>query len=423
MSSELAADRLIRTEIAGVPVTELVEQFGTPTYVYDAATICERIDSLRSFDVIRYAQKACSNLGVLDLMRRQGVVVDAVSAGEIQRALAAGYQAQSEPSEIVYTADIFDHDALQMVIDLGIAVNAGSPDMIDQLGQLAPGRNITLRINPGFGHGLSQKTNTGGEHSKHGIWHEQLEDCLGRADRHGLGVTGLHMHIGSGTDMEHLAKVCGAMEQAALRAGRSVTTISAGGGIPIPYRAEDAPVDLLGYYDQWDAHRKRLEQEYGHRVTLEIEPGRYLVAESGYLISEIRAVKRTGNNVFYLVDAGFNNLARPVMYGAYHPMSIAPRDGDTRRGLHDVVVGGPLCESGDIFTQEEGGYVSRRCLPEASVGDYLVIECAGAYGFVMSSNYNSKPMSAEVLIRDGATHLVRARQSYEDLMRGESIPT
>ncbi len=413
---------LLRTEIAGTPVRELVERFGTPTFVYDAATILQRIESLRQFDVIRYAQKACSNLAILDLMRRQGVLVDAVSAGEIQRALRAGYQPGGSPPQIVYTADIFDHDSLRMVLEHDLHVNCGSPDMIDQLGQVAPGKNISLRINPGFGHGLSQKTNTGGEHSKHGIWHEQLEDCLVRADRQGLGVTGLHMHIGSGTDMEHLARVCGAMHQAAMRAGRSVTSVSAGGGIPIPYRATEQHVDLDRYYQQWDAQRQLLEGSFGHAVTLEIEPGRYLSAESGYLISEIRAVKRTGANVFYLLDAGFNNLARPVLYGAYHPMSVVPRDGDVQRPVHDVVVGGPLCESGDIFTQEEGGYVRTRSLPVASVGDWLVIECAGAYGFVMSSNYNSKPLAAEVLLRDGAAHVIRARQTYEDLMRSESIP-
>ncbi|HRX81847.1 MAG TPA: diaminopimelate decarboxylase, partial [Pirellulaceae bacterium] len=132
--------------------------------------------------------------------------------------------------------------------------------------------------------------------------------------------------------------------------------------------------------------------------------------------------KKMGGNTFYVVDAGFNNLARPIMYGSYHPISVAPATGDTQRGSHDVVVGGPLCESGDIFTQEEGGFVAKRSLPVASVGDYLVIECAGAYGFVMSSNYNSKPMAAEVLIQDEQAHLVRARQTYDDLLRGEAIP-
>jgi diaminopimelate decarboxylase len=139
------------------------------------------------------------------------------------------------------------------------------------------------------------------------------------------------------------------------------------------------------------------------------------------VITEIRAIKRMGGNTFYLVDAGFNTLARPVLYGAYHPMSLAPGDA-TRRAERDVVVGGPLCESGDIFTQDEGGVVRTERLPEAKVGEFLVIERAGAYGFVMSSNYNSKPQPAEVLVRDGKAHLVRARQSLADLVRGESIP-
>jgi diaminopimelate decarboxylase len=424
----------LRKQIAGVSVAKLAERFGTPTYVYDAAKIVERVNDLKQFDVIRYAQKACSNIAILDLVRRHGVVVDAVSAGEVHRAQAAGYRAggkgtggdgsRSVPTthpEIVYTADIFDREALDTVVRLGIPVNCGSPDMIDQLGARAPGTNITLRINPGFGHGHSQKTNTGGEQSKHGIWHEQLDDCLRRADQHGLAVSGIHMHIGSGTDFEHLAQVCGAMEKAARTVGRSITTISAGGGLPTPYREGQIYVDIDQYFRLWDGTRKRLESEFGHAVSLEIEPGRYLVAESGYLISEIRAIKQMGSNTFYLLDAGFNNLARPILYGAYHPMSVCPANGASDRPMRNVVVGGPLCESGDIFTQEEGGFVCQRPLPAAEVGDYLVIERAGAYGFVMASNYNSKPLSAEVMIQAGQPHLVRSRQTLDDLVRGETL--
>lgn len=415
--------RPLRTQIAGQNIRDLAERFGTPTYIYDAAKIVERVNDLKQFDVIRFAQKACSNIAILDLVRRQGVVVDAVSVGEIHRALKAGYKAGGREGhpEIVYTADIFDREALETVVRLGIPVNCGSPTMIDQLGERAPGSNITLRINPGFGHGHSQKTNTGGEQSKHGIWHEELEDCLRRADRHGLAISGVHMHIGSGTDLEHLAQVCGAMEKAALIVGRSITTISAGGGLPTPYREGQAYVDLDQYFKLWDACRKRLEDQFGHQLTLEIEPGRYLVAESGYLLTEIRAVKRMGANKFYLLDAGFNNLARPILYGAYHPMSICPAHDSGERPLQDVVVGGPLCESGDIFTQEEGGFVCQRPLPAANVGDYLVIERAGAYGFVMASNYNSKPLAAEVLIQDGQPRLIRHRQTLDDLIRGEVI--
>jgi diaminopimelate decarboxylase len=414
---------LIRTTIAGVSVGELAQRFGTPTYVYDAAKIRERLADLASFDYVRYAQKACSNIAILDLVRRAGALVDTVSAGEIHRAMAAGYKAAGDPPPIVYTADIFDRDSLNQVIEHGIHVNCGSPDMIDQLGERASGRNITLRINPGFGHGHSQKTNTGGEQSKHGIWHEQLPDCLRRADHHGLGITGLHMHIGSGTDLEHLQQVCNSMDRAAREVGRTITTISCGGGLPVPYRADQGYVDLAKHFELWDALRNRLADAFGHNIKLEIEPGRYVVAESGYLITEIRAVKQMGGNLYYLLDAGFNNLARPILYGAYHPMSIAPTTGDgAGRQLLDVVVGGPLCESGDIFTQQEGGYVCTRKLPAAQVGEHLIMEVAGAYGFVMSSNYNSKPLAAEVLIDGGQPHLIRARQTFADLIRGETIP-
>jgi diaminopimelate decarboxylase len=412
----------VRTEIAGVSVFELARQFGTPTYVYDAAMIRRRIADLAAFDVVRYAQKACSNLAILGLVRREGTLVDTVSAGEIRRALAAGYSPVGDPPPIVYTADIFDAESLDLCVEHNIHVNCGSPDMIDQLGGRAPGRSLTLRVNPGFGHGHSQKTNTGGKQAKHGIWHEQIGQCVERAARHRLTVAGLHVHIGSGTDLEHLSQVCGALERAAAEVGPSLISVSVGGGLPTIYRATDSYVDLAAYFALCDAMRKRLQERFGHALRLEIEPGRYLVAESGYLVAEIRAVKRQDDNTFYLLDAGFNNLARPILYGAYHPMSIVPADGDIRRPEQDVIVGGPLCESGDIFTQEEGGFVSIRRLPEANVGDLLVIECAGAYGFVMGSNYNSRPLAAEVLVCDGRPRLIRRRQTFDDLIRGEEIP-
>jgi diaminopimelate decarboxylase len=411
-----------RTHIAGVAVAEIASQFGTPTFVYDAAMIRQRIADLAAFDVVRYAEKACSNLAILDRIRRAGALVDTVSAGEIRRALAAGYAPTGDPPPIVYTADIFDAESLAVCVEQNIHVNCGSPDMIDQFGRAAPGRELTLRINPGFGHGHSLKTNTGGKQAKHGIWHAQIAECLQRAKDFNLRVSGLHMHIGSGTDLEHLALVCAAMEHAAAVVGPAIRSISAGGGLPTVYRPSDAAIDLGAYASLWTATRQRLQERFAHPVRLEVEPGRYLTAESGYLVAEIRAVKRQDDNTFYLLDAGFNNLARPILYGAYHPMSVVPADGDTARPEQDVIVGGPLCESGDIFTQEDGGIVVSRRLPEAKVGDLLVIECAGAYGFVMGSNYNSRPLAAEVLIEDGRCHLVRRRQTFDDLIRGETIP-
>ena len=427
---------LIRHTIAGASVAELARTHGTPLYVYDAEMIRRRCRDLAAWDTVRFAQKACSNLAVLALMRSEGVMVDAVSTGEIHRALVAGYgpHAGRESSDglppvhpIVYTADIFDRESLDAVATLGIHVNCGSADMIEQLAERVPGAAITLRVNPGFGHGHSQKTNTGGEGSKHGIWHEEIPDVLRRAEWAGLAVTGLHMHIGSGTDLAHLAEVADSLERVAVEIGRSLTTISAGGGLPVPYKPGEVHADLSGYFTLWDAARKRLEDRFGHRLRLEIEPGRYLTAESGFVITEVRAVKKQGARKYLLVDAGFNTLARPVLYGSYHPMSLCPLDGSAAPAAgamaetEEVAVGGPLCESGDIFTQTDGGFVATRALPAARVGDLLVIEIAGAYGFVMASNYNSKPLPAEVLVDGGRARVVRHRQTPEDLVRGETV--
>ena len=420
----------IRHTIAEASVRHLAETFGTPLYVYDAEMIRRRCRDLAAWDTVRFAQKACSNLAVLNLVRQEGVMVDAVSTGEIQRALAAGYAAHASREAaadglppvhpIVYTADIFDRESLDAVARLGIHVNCGSSDMIEQLAERVPGANITLRVNPGFGHGHSQKTNTGGEGSKHGIWHEEIPEVLRRAEWAGLAVSGLHMHIGSGTDLAHLAEVAEALERVAVEIGRSLTMISAGGGLPVPYKPGEEHADLSGYFTLWDATRKRLEDRFGHRIRLEIEPGRYLTAEAGSLVTEVRAVKHQGTRKYILVDAGFNTLARPVLYGSYHPMSLAPA-GDAREETEEVAVGGPLCESGDIFTQADGGFVATRALPRAAVGDYVVIEIACAYGFVMASNYNSKSLPAEVLVDGGQPRLVRARQTPDDLMRGETV--
>lgn len=421
----------IRRQFAGIDLQELAKIHGTPLYAYDASVIRQRCADLRDWDTIRFAQKACSNLAILDLVRREGVLVDAVSHGEIARAIAAGYSTKSVPAEedhliaadpIVYTADIFDHQSLDAVVRHGIHVNCGSADMLEQLAQRVPGANVTLRVNPGFGHGHSQKTNTGGEGSKHGIWHEAIPDVLQRAEWAGLAVTGLHMHIGSGADLDHLATVAQSLEKTAHNIGRSLTTISAGGGLPVPYRKGEHRADLSEYFRLWDATRKRLEDSFGHRIRLEIEPGRYLTAEAGILVTEVRAIKRQGSTKYLLVDAGFHTLARPVLYGSYHPMNLCPTSTTPPDELEAVAIGGPLCESGDIFTQEEGGFVSTRELPPARVGDLLVIGVAGAYGFVMASNYNSKPFPAEVLIDGGKSQLVRTRQTAEDLFSGESIP-
>ena len=404
---------------------QLAQTHGTPLWVYDAATIRQRIAELRAFDTIRFAQKANSNLHLLALMRAEGVKVDAVSLGEIERALAAGFRPGTHEvdghgeAEIVFTADLIDRATLAKVVAEQIPVNAGSIDMLEQLGAASPGHRVWLRINPGFGHGHSNKTNTGGEHSKHGIWHADLAPALQAITRHGLHLVGLHMHIGSGVDYHHLQQVCDAMVAMVAKLDRPIEAISAGGGLSIPYRAGEPRIDTAHYFELWDGARRRIAQAQGRPLKLELEPGRYLVAESGVLVAEVRATKAMGSRFFALVDAGFNELMRPAMYGAHHGIELIASD-DTPRAERETVVAGPLCESGDVFTQGDGGTVLSRTLPQARVGDLLVFHDAGAYGASMSSNYNSRPLTAEVLVDGNRTRLIRRRQTIGELLALES---
>ncbi|PHM33499.1 diaminopimelate decarboxylase [Xenorhabdus innexi] len=405
--------------------------YGTPLWVYDSDTIVRQIGKLKQFDVIRFAQKACSNTHILRLMREQGIKVDSVSLGEIERAIHAGFQPGRDKSEIVFTADLIDEETLERVIELDIPVNAGSIDMLEQIGQRQPEHPVWLRINPGFGHGHSQKTNTGGENSKHGIWYQDLPLALEKIHQYNLNLVGLHMHIGSGVDYQHLANVCNAMAEQVVLCGMDIQAISAGGGLSIPYKDGEEAVDTSHYYSLWHEARQRIEQHLGHRIKLEIEPGRFLVAEAGVLMAEVRAVKSMGSRHYVLADAGFNDLMRPAMYGSYHHISVLSDDRDEKcsdigenrnsAGLRETLVAGPLCESGDVFTQLEGGEVIPRMLPDVSVGDYLIFHDTGAYGASMSSNYNSRPLIPEVLFVEGKPRLIRRRQTIEELLLLEAV--
>ncbi|KVJ35375.1 diaminopimelate decarboxylase [Enterobacter cloacae] len=411
--TDLNADNLLR----------LPAEFGCPVWVYDAQIVREKIAALHQFDVVRFAQKACSNIHILRLMREQGVKVDSVSLGEIERALAAGYDPKTDPDAIVFTADLIDDATLARVHELQIPVNAGSVDMLEQLGQVSPGHRVWLRVNPGFGHGHSQKTNTGGENSKHGIWYADMPAALEGLQRYNLKLVGIHMHIGSGVDYGHLEQVCGAMVRQVIDFGQDLEAISAGGGLSIPYREGEEAIDTDHYYGLWSAARDKVAAHVGHPVKLEIEPGRFLVAESGVLVAQVRSVKEMGSRHFVLIDAGFNDLMRPSMYGSYHHISALAADGRdlTDAPRIDTVVAGPLCESGDVFTQQEGGKVETRALPEVKPGDYLVLHDTGAYGASMSSNYNSRPLLPEVLFDNGKARLIRRRQTIQELLALELV--
>lgn len=398
-------------------VQRAARSVGTPFWLYEAEPMRERVRRLQAFDCIRFAQKANSNIHVLRVLRALNVVLDAVSLGEIERALRAGFAPGTAAHEVVFTADVIDQATLARVVELKIPVNCGSPDMLAQVGRVAPGHPVWLRINPGFGHGHNRKTNTGGPLSKHGIWHEGLEDALRLVDEHRLSLIGLHMHIGSGVDYTHLHQVCDSMLSAVRRLKRPIHAISAGGGLSVPYQSGEPEVDIDKYYAAWNETRLEVERIVGNKVRLELEPGRYLTGNAGVLVAEVRAVKHVAENYFVLLDAGFNELARPVLYGSHHDICfLTPAGAPVTGPVRPVAVAGPLCEAGDVFTQQDGGFVTFRQLPLPQVGDLTVVRDTGAYGATMSSNYNSRPLAPELMLDQGRLTVIRRRQAIEQLL-------
>lgn len=394
-------------------LAKLAREHGTPLYVYDAATIERRVRDLAGFDRVRFAQKANSNLSVLEVVRLAGAFVDAVSAGEVERALRAGF----DPRTVVYTADLFDRAALSAIAKHRVPVNLGSPFQVEQYAALGVGREITLRVNPGFGHGHGRKVNTGGESSKHGIWHTELPAVVERARLAGLSVRGLHVHIGSGSDFENLAQVRQAVRRMAPAAGPELRTISAGGGLPTPYREDEPAFDVARFVREWLETKRAIEGDLGRAIELEVEPGRYLVAECGVLVTEVRGTKRSGSVDYVLVDAGFHTLLRPALYGSYHRITAI---GKGAAPAAPRVVAGPLCESGDVLTQGEDGELQPQHLPALALGDLLCVHDAGAYGMTMASNYNTQPLPAEILVTADGARLARRRQTLSALLEDEA---
>ncbi len=405
---------------------------GTPFWIYEAPILRRRIADVRAVTdsegvQARYAMKACPATRVLREMRAAGIWLDTVSGNEILRALQAGFPGGNEPPMIFLTSDVFRDNALAVVRQHGILPNLGSPGMIRQLAEAGYAGPVGLRVNPGFGHGHVNSCDTGGPSSKHGIWHEALPEALAAARAVGLEVRMLHAHIGSGPrfqelmeNLEHLAQVFAELipRVPALRA------ISLGGGIPHHYRDRRRQVDLTPLRDLFQRTRQRLSDLAGRPLRLEIEPGRYFVAPSGSLITRVHDVKQTQTNAkgagvtFAMVDAGFVDLIRPALYGSYHEIEVAGRDGTAERA--DVVVAGPLCESGDIFTRDDRELLVPRNMPRPESGDLMLLRDAGAYGYSMSSTYNSIGRAPQVwLEEDGSTEIISRRETISDLLQLE----
>ena len=419
-------------ELDSYPLARLADQVGTPFFLYDGHELDRRLANLNALtegDALqaRYAMKANSCWKVLDAVRSAGLWIDAVSGNEVLRARRAGFAMGAQPPVVMLTADVLRDNALTTVLEHGVMPNVGSPGMIDELRGAGYGGPIAVRVNPGFGHGHVQSCDTGGPSSKHGIWHEALTALAARAAAAKLPVTTLHAHVGTGPDVrefeDNLRRVV-ELAAARLPAFPDIEAVNLGGGIPHPYRPGAPVYDLGGFRKLLVEAAARLAAAAGRPIRVEIEPGRYPIAGAGLLVCRVKDIKQTQTNPkgpgqkFIMVDAGFNDLIRPAMYGSYHHISIVGKGAG--RAPEPFVVAGPLCESGDVFTRDEHELLDPRELPQPDIGDLLVLHDAGAYGAVMSSNYVSLGRAPQVWWQDGRALLVSRREMVDDIVRIES---
>ena len=410
-------------KIEGVDVRDISKKFGTPVYVYSMTALRESIEEIKQLSpVTRYAMKACSNGRVLNEMLDHGIKIDSVSVYEVKRAIKAGFK----PEDICFTSDVFANaDDVYFCLENKIFTNCGTLGMLEEYGSAFKkvglgSSKVSIRINPGEGAGHSKKTNTGGPYSKHGIWYENLNEARNIAKKHGLKISGVHIHIGSGGDMDHLKRITGKLVDFA-KEFSDLEVVNFGGGLPYQYDPSLPQEDISRYKSILTERVEVLEQYFGRKIICEIEPGRRFVAGCGYLVGEVRALNHTfeedGTRLDYVLgNIGFCHLIRPMAYGSFHPIWIV---GDDLGPEQDVIIAGPVCESGDVLTQKNEEPVPRR-LPMPKAGDLIVVGGAGAYGFAMSSNYNTQPLIPEVAVEENKYELTRRRQTLDDMLREET---
>jgi diaminopimelate decarboxylase len=413
------------------PLSQLADRVGTPFFLLDAEILRGNLGRLQALAagaqvVARYAMKANSVRQVLDMVCQAGLWIDAVSGNEVLRAMRAGFPGGTEPPRIMLTADVFRDNALEVLQQHHILPNLGSPGMIRKLAEAGYRGPIAVRANPGFGHGHVQACDTGGPSSKHGVWHEDLEELRQAAAAAGLTIVALHAHIGTGPQPrefdQNMRKLVDFFE-AILPGFPNANAVNFGGGIPHPYRPNQPAYDLSWYRPVLQDAVDRFARAAGRPIRVEIEPGRYAVAGMAVLVCRVHDIKSTRSNAkgpghkFVMVDAGFCDLVRPAMYGAYHHISVV--GAGAGRTPEPLVVAGPLCESGDVFTRDENELLAPRLLPRPEPGDLLVLHDAGAYGSAMSSNYVSIGRAAQVLWDGGRATLVARRETLDDVVHAE----
>ncbi len=392
----------------------LIQKYGSPIYVYNEYILkerCKEIKDLLQYPqfTVNYSAKANCNITLLKLIREAGIHVDTMSPGEIYVALKAGFK----KDEILYIGNNVSREEMEDVIGQGIQVSVDSLSQLELFGRLNPGGQVAVRFNPGIGIGHHAKVITGGEKTKFGIMVQDVPEVKKIAAQYSLRIVGINQHIGS-LFLNSDVYISGVKELLNVASNfKTLDFIDFGGGFGIPYHKGDPDLrlDLAELGKKLDQVLQDWVTEYGKSITFKVEPGRYLVAECGVLLGSVYATKTNYNTKYIGTDLGFNVLMRPVLYDAYHEIEVYPHDGRRAVKWEEVTIVGNICESGDRIAHN-------RQLPEIVTGDIIGIMDAGAYGYVMSSNYNNRLRPAEVLIREnGEEQLIRRRESLRDLLK------
>ena len=412
------------TQIPDQRLLELADMYHTPLYVFEEAVIrgkCREIKTAIDYPntVVRYACKALTLQAVLKIIREEGLWIDASSLNEVLRALRAGFQ----PREIYYTGEGATLPVYEELVAKGVLINCTSLDQIRLLASVRGADVCSIRINPGEGHGETNKTNTGGPSSKHGIYFNQVDEAKALAAAGGLRIIGVHAHIGSGG---HAIEPWLRIKDLTLAVAETFVDlqfVNFGGGLPVVYNTDkQKPMPVKEWGRTLSDSMVSFSQKMGRDIALQIEPGRYIVAHSGTLLAEVQAVKTTPSYRFVIVNTGLNHNIRPSMYGSFHPIRFIQRNPSAGSIKHFYVVSGYLCESGDVFTVKDdgSGVLEPREFHELSVGDLMVMGCVGAYSHAMKNEYNSMNLPASVLISsDDTVRIIERRGTLNDLMRRE----
>jgi len=395
-------------ELSAATLTAIANEFGTPVYVYHAERIKEQYAKLQtafktSDTNFFYACKALTNINVLRYIKSVGCNVDCSSINEVMLAIKAGF----EPKKILYTSNNIAFSEIETAQRLGVHINIDSLSNLEKFGKkFGHSYPVGIRLRPNIMAGGNLKISTGHEKSKFGIPLEQIDKVLAIVKRTNLRIHALHIHTGSEIkDVEVFAKGIEVLFGIAEKFPE-LQVFDFGGGFKVPYKPgeEGTNISLLG--KKVVEEMEWFEEKYDRHMQVWFEPGKFLVSEAGYLLSQVNVIKESGTTIFAGVDTGLNHFIRPMFYGAYHVIENISNPAGTEK-IYSVV--GNICET-DTFAED-------RLLNEVREGDYLVFKNAGAYGFEMASNYNSRFKPAEVLVKDGKAHLIRRRDGMEDLMK------